>query len=424
MPRTPEGAITFSSRKDSISKRPQAPDIPMNPEYWTAKRKEFGIPDFDHKTLIDVQEYLEEIPLEKIGMIGRSTEMTIQSGGLPEKLNPYLRMLMFLAGEPIQLQFIAQKDKEHQLLELGDHKGYLDPLQEDKYKVDGAPGIINKYKTRVLFIVTDLCAAFCRHCTRGREVGTAGARSIDEIDQSIDYIKSNKEIREVIFSGGDPFTLNEKTFAHLVERIRQLQEDDRLDSVRFGSRRLIQTGSLPEHIYEGLSKLYHPNVMHHYNHPLEITKQVKEGLDMLHQAGATMYSQSVLLKGVNNDREVMKSLFTKGQKYGVIPYYVFLCDEVEWGQHFMVPFSEVRQIFHRLPEELNGLAATARVVIDGAAGAKGKIPLDSGYWQSATEFEDYQQKGFRMTEGGYVVPSSHSDSNSANQKETLLFPGN
>ncbi len=389
------------------------PDQYFDSDYWKQLHEQFEIPAFPFETLIDVDYYLQHLPLKEISLAARGNQVALEGGSLPERLNKYLNMLIFLTGGPpgpIGLQFVAQPEKERGLIKidaLGDHPGYADSLIEDEHEV--TPGLIHKFFDRVLFIVTGQCAAYCRYCTRGRLVGAEGARTIDEVDQAFAYIKAHPEIKEIIFSGGDSFILPRQMFEYVIEQARQFQDSGQIDSVRFGTRSFIHNpDTIKDWHYEGLRKIYAPNVMVHYNHPYEITTQVKSVLDTLRQAGASLHSQSVLLKGVNNDRQVLNAMFRKGQKHGIAPYYVFNCDEVPWGKGFVVPVQEAEVLAFQNRAELPGLAGRARFVIDVPQG-HAKVPFNEGFWVDKNTLMDYHGQLFGITEDGLVVKLSEAE---------------
>lgn len=423
---------TFSSKKtadglitNSIIELTQSPAFEegISDEEWAEFEQENKIREYTFQELIDVHADAAKIsaadtPFKARGgkaRIKTRIETRIEKGGLPENLNPYLRKKILLTGGPkgpIGLQFIAQPGKENPAVLDPTYKGYQDSLIEDDHtEVDG---VVHKYENRALVITTGRCAAYCRFCTRGRLVGIEKHKTKQEVDAAFEFIARHPEIRELIFSGGDPFTLPEEIFAHVIDRLITLEDEDKLDSVRFGSRFLIHSGEIPEHVYEHLKRLpLSPHVMLHINHPYEITKQVKDGMDKLRAAGARLYSQSVLLAGVNDDKETIKQLLIKVDKHGAIPYYVFTCDPVAWGAHFKVTLRKIREIFTELRSEMTGVTGMVRVVID-VPGGYGKITLDEGFWISERRFKDFHGQVFEFDEHDNVVKveSSYLEKNS------------
>lgn len=436
MPRGTEIVTTYTSRKtdqgnlisDVIRLRTKE-EIDWEAFDWNSFAKEWQIPSFSPRDLIDVNQYSKLVPLKEIPFKARGAAARLlkegddELGGLPENLNPYLRTLILLTGGPagpVGKQFIAQVAKENPSLTDSTYIGFTDSLNEAEH--EEVQGIVNKYKNRVLFITTGNCAAYCRFCTRGRLVGEEPAKTIAEIESGFTFIEQDEHVREIIFSGGDPFTLPPETFRYIIDRLIQLQESGRIDSVRFGSRLLVHTGQIPEYIFTELERLpLSPHVMLHVNHPSEITLQVKQGMDKLRKTGSRIYTQSVLLAGVNDEREIMKQLLTKIDKFGGIPYYVFTCDPVTWGAHFKVGLEKIREIFWQLRAELPGVVGMVRIVID-VPGGYGKITLDEGFWISKRMFKDNHGTVFMFDEHENVVPYDGTQPATASE-ETTVFQG-
>jgi lysine 2,3-aminomutase len=332
----------------------------------------------------------------------RGTEVLLPHGGLPESLPPYLLNLVEKTGGPtgpIGLQFIAQPQLEQE----GFVGGEQDPLMEDHHEV--APGVVYKYQAnktkdgisftgRALFTITRNCAAYCRFCTRGREVGIPSGQeaaglvgalaytprlSRSQIDEAIEFFAKEDGLNEVILSGGDPLTVHPEVFSYVLGKLGDLQKQEKLDIVRIGTRVPIHNPSMvtDKHI-EAISKLHNPYIMLHINHPLEMTDEAIKVFDRLRKdAGARLMGQSVLLHGVNDDTEVLHRLFNKMVKEGVQPYYVFQNDPVYWASHFTVPIEDAIALWVKLRPMLSGVAATARFVID-VPGGYGKVAIPEG----------------------------------------------
>jgi lysine 2,3-aminomutase len=351
----------------------------------------------------------------------RGTKVMLEHGGLPEVLNPYLTDLIQQTGGvagPIGRQFIAQPELERSIT----HEALSDPLLEEEHEV--APGLVYKYEGgedeygkypgRALFTITRNCAAYCRYCTRGREVGIPATKegplggalshtphlSREQVDESLDFVMAHPEINEIILSGGDPMTVHPEVLNYIFTQLGRMQEVGNLDIVRIGTRLPIHNPrAIKTHHIEALSKLHHPRLMIHMNHAAELTE---ESLDALHRmqdvSRGVVMSQSVLLRGVNDDPGVLRQLFNKVAKEGFVPYYVYQNDPVDWAQHFTVPLPEAYEIWSKVRPVLSGVAATARLVIDTPNGY-GKIPLpEGGAWDVNFEagFNDFkgQRKDF------------------------------
>src|SRR6188508_1901375 len=206
----------------------------------------------------------------------------------------------------------------------------LDSLEEDKHSP--VSGLVHRYPDRVLFLVTDRCAAYCRYCTRSRLVSNAQDYNFHpEYEQGLRYIEAHPEIRDVLLSGGDPLLLSDKKLEHLLSRLRAIKH---VEFIRIGSRIPV---FLPQRITPELCamlKQFHPLFISiHSNHPRELTTEVRDALGRLADAGIPLGNQSVLLRHVNDDSTVMKALVQKLLLCRVKPYYVYQCDLISGSAH-------------------------------------------------------------------------------------------
>ncbi len=255
-----------------------------------------------------------------------------------------------------------------------------DPLAEDEDSP--VPGLTHRYPDRVLFLVTDQCSMYCRHCTRRRVVGvTDRVAPPERIDRGIEYIKRNKQIRDVLISGGDPLTLSDDKLEHIIKRI---QEIPHVEIIRIGSRAPVV---MPQRITEELAQMlakYHPIYLNtHFNHPKEITPESAKACAILADAGIPLGNQSVLLRGINNCPKVMTELVRGLLSIRVKPYYIYQCD-LTWGlEHFRTTVAEGIEIMEHLRGHTSGLAVPVYVV--DAPGGGGKIPLGPNYILSMGE---------------------------------------
>lgn len=357
--------------------------------------------------------------IERENIKPRGTEVMLPHGGLPEVIPNYLQKLIAETGGakgPLGLQFSAQPD-----LEKLNFKGEAtDSLDEDEYETESAPGLVYKYKDqtdeygmihpgRALWTITRNCAAYCRFCTRGREVGIpAGIDGLgksalahtphlsdEQIEQTLEFIRNQKNLNEIILSGGDPLTIKPEKLNYVLGKLREMQDNGKLDIVRIGTRVPIHNPiALRDEHFEAISKLYKPYMMIHINHPAEVTKEALFVLDRFRrQCDATVMSQTVLLKGVNDSVQTLATLFNKLAKEGIRPYYVYQNDPVYWAKHLTVPIEETRKIVEELRPKLSGVAATVRFVID-TPGGSGKIAIPEG-----NAFEVDYSKGYRDYKG-------------------------
>ena len=249
-----------------------------------------------------------------------------------------------------------------------------DPLHEDADAP--VPGMTHRYPDRVLLLLTDQCGMYCRHCTRRRKAGETDAPMPREnVEKAFQYIESHKEVRDVILSGGDPLTLGDERLDEVLERLSKIKH---VDIVRIGSRLPVV---LPQRITEGLLRVLKKYkfvwLNTHFNHPREITPTSTAALAKLAEAGVVLGNQSVLLKGINDNVDVMKQLVHSLVKNRVRPYYIYQCDLSEGISHFRTPVSKGIEIIESLRGHTSGLCVPTYVV--DAPGGGGKIPVMPNY---------------------------------------------
>jgi lysine 2,3-aminomutase len=280
------------------------------------------------------------------------------------------------SSDAVRLQFEASA-AEMDSQQCGDD----DPLMERQFEV--VPGMINKYGNRVLCLLTSECASYCRFCTRRRLISEAerGPACRSHVDGWADYLRDHPEVREVIFSGGDPFTVSDGFFDYALQSVGNL---DQIRVVRIGTRAPVSDPSLvtPAKLdsIEGLSQTVYVGI--HFEHPSELTDSTAACIKDLQRHGEILVSQSVFLKGVNDDYQTLYDLFTSLFEVGVRPYYIYRCDPVEGAMHFRADFDKERRIMTQLRSTLSGLACPT-YVIDAPHGS-GKIPAPLEFWDSDT----------------------------------------
>jgi lysine 2,3-aminomutase len=301
---------------------------------------------------------------------------------------------------PIRLQVIP---REGEMMVSEEER--LDSLGEDEHSP--VPGLVHRYPDRVLFLVTDRCAAYCRYCTRSRMVSNAQDYNFHpEFEQGLRYIEAHPEIRDVLLSGGDPLLLSDKKIEHLLSRLRAIPH---LEFIRIGSRIPV---FLPQRITPELAdifKKYGPIWMSiHVNHPKECTAELRAACDRLSFAGVPLGNQSVLLKGVNDDAEVMKVLVHRLLQMRVRPYYLYQMDLITGGSHFKVDVRKGIEIIRSLRGFTTGYAVP-QYVID-APGGGGKVPINPDYVEKITDdevvFRNYEGKVFSYPLKSTPVPTS------------------
>ncbi len=249
-----------------------------------------------------------------------------------------------------------------------------DPCGEDEHSP--VPGLVHRYPDRVLFLVTDRCASYCRYCTRSRLVSNASGYDFHpEFEKQIEYIRKTPAIRDVLLSGGDPLLLSDDKLDYLLGRLREIPH---VEFLRIGSRIPI---FLPQRITPALCAMlrkYHPLFLSiHSNHPRELTTEVREGLGRLADAGIPLGNQSVLLKHVNDDVTVMRALVQKLLMCRVKPYYLYQCDLITGSAHLRASVRKGLEIMEGLRGHTSGYAVP-QYVID-APGGGGKVPVNPEY---------------------------------------------
>ncbi len=249
-----------------------------------------------------------------------------------------------------------------------------DPLYEEKDSP--VPGITHRYPDRVLFLVTDQCSMYCRHCTRRRFAGqTDKALPKKYIDRAINYIRNNSGIRDVLISGGDALVIPDETVEYILGSLKHIKH---VEMIRIGTRTPVV---LPQRITEdlcGIIRKYHPVWINtHFNHPREITAEARNACSMLNEAGVPLGNQSVLLRGINDCPNVMRKLFQKLLTIRVRPYYLYQCDMAQGIDHFRTPVSRGIEIMETLRGHTTGLAVPTYVI--DAPGGGGKIPVGPQY---------------------------------------------
>src|SRR2546421_5196441 len=249
-----------------------------------------------------------------------------------------------------------------------------DPCGEDSHSP--VPGLVHRYPDRVLFLVTDRCASYCRYCTRSRLVSNASGYDFHpEFDRQIQYIRDHPEVRDVLLSGGDPLLFSDERLAHLLSPLRAIPH---VEFLRLGTRIPV---FLPQRITPELCamlKQFHPLFISiHSNHPRELTTEARAALGRLADAGVPLGNQSVLLRHVNDDVTVMKALVQKLLLCRVKPYYIYQCDLISGSAHLRAGVRKGLEIMEGLRGHTTGYAVP-QYVID-APGGGGKVPINPEY---------------------------------------------
>jgi lysine 2,3-aminomutase len=286
-------------------------------------------------------------------------------------ITPYFFNLIDPNNEecPIRRQVIPRLEETHRApWELSD------PCGEDAHSP--VPGLVHRYPDRVLFLVTDRCAAYCRYCTRSRLVSNAtGYDFHPDFERQLDYIARHEAIRDVLLSGGDPLLFSDEKLEYLLSRLRAIPH---LEFIRIGTRIPV---FLPQRITPELCSMlrqFHPLFISiHSNHPIELTTEVREALGQLADAGIPLGNQSVLLRHVNDDVTVMKAHVQKLLMCRVRPYYIYQCDLITGSSHLRTSVRKGLEIIQALRGHTTGYAVP-QFVID-APGGGGKVPINPEY---------------------------------------------
>src|SRR6266581_1537132 len=291
------------------------------------------------------------------------------------RISPAMVDLIKSPGDPIWRQYVPD------VQELEVHDGLVDSLAEDANSP--VPNITHRYPDRALFLVSPVCASYCRFCTRRRKVGDPEKIPLNQYESAFQYLREHTEIRDVILSGGDPMMLSDRRLEYLFQQLRAIPH---IEIIRIGSR---ITSHLPERITPEFCEMvqkYHPIFMNtHFNHPSELTPAAVAALDRLSRAGVSLGCQTVLLKGVNDDPKVMMKLMHELLKARVRPYYLYMADQVAGGEHFRTTVQKGLEIMQALRGWTSGLAVP-QFVIDSPGGG-GKVPLLPEYLESITDDE-------------------------------------
>ncbi|NLA15410.1 MAG: lysine 2,3-aminomutase [Bacteroidales bacterium] len=250
----------------------------------------------------------------------------------------------------------------------------VDPLHEDEDSP--VPGLTHRYPDRVLFLITDQCSMYCRHCTRRRFAGQKDHEaSGDRIQGAIDYIARTPQVRDVLLSGGDPFTMSDNKLESIIKRLRDIPH---VEIIRIGSRiPVVCPQRITPELMQMLKKYQPLWINTHFNHPNEITETSKTACEMMADAGFPLGNQSVLLRGVNDCVHIMRDLVRKLVMIRVRPYYIYQCDLSMGLEHFRTPVSKGIEIIEGLRGHTSGYSVPTFVV--DAPGGGGKIPVMPTY---------------------------------------------
>lgn len=313
-----------------------------------------------------LSEVLDLSQLEDFDFLAKSRK-------LPLRITPYYAALLVDRPADYALKKTVIPSRHELVVSPGEES---DPLHEET--MCPVENLVHRYPDRVLMLSTGFCSVYCRYCTRTHMVAKEKKHfGLRAWERSIGYIEQNPNVRDVVISGGDPLTLPDR---HLEYLLSSLSSIPHVDMLRIGTKVPVV---LPQRITQKLARMirkYHPVYMSiHFTHPDEITPEVVEACNRLADAGIVMGSQTVLLKGVNDEVEIMKELVHKLLKMRVKPYYLYQCDPIPGSLHFRTPVSKGLEIIQGLRGYTSGYAIP-HYVID-APGGGGKIPVLPEYYQ-------------------------------------------
>ena len=316
------------------------------------------------ETLEDLKKYISLTAEEEEGV--KKTLTTLRMA-----ITPYYLSLINPDDphDPVRKQCIPTGLETHQA-----SADLLDPLHEDEDSP--TPGLTHRYPDRALFLITDMCSMYCRHCTRRRFAGQTDAEcGNDRIEKALEYIEKTPTVRDVLLSGGDALMVADKKLEYIISRLRAIPH---VEIVRLGTRTpVVCPQRITPELCEMLKK-YHPIWLNtHFNHPNEITAESTRACEMLANAGIPLGNQSVLLRGVNDCVHVMKHLVQGLVKIRVRPYYIYQCDLSMGLEHFRTPVSKGIEIIEGLRGHTSGYCVPTFVV--DAPGGGGKTPVMPQY---------------------------------------------
>ena len=349
------------------------------------------------KSLEQIGDKLDLTDKERAGIL-------LTSDKLSTSITPYFFNLIDSKDPncPIRKQMIPRLEES-----WDDPDELIDPCGEDKDMP--VPGLVHRYPDRVLFLVTDRCASYCRYCTRSRVVSGVGKQQLEtQWEAAFDYLERNPQIRDVLLSGGDPLLFSDSKLERLLTRLRAIKH---VQFIRIGSRIPI---FLPQRITPELCQMlakFHPLFISiHTNHPKELTLEVQQALNLLASAGIPLGNQSVLLKGINDCHEIQRALVHKLLLCRVKPYYLYQCDLIKGSNHFRTSIQKGLDIIKQLRGHTSGYAIP-QYVVDGPGGG-GKIPLDPEYivekLPNQIILKNYDGNIFNYPEPREINPASQS----------------
>lgn len=376
-------ADRFAQRKEELKRLFGASEEEWNDWHWQLRHR---ITDVETLAKVINLTDQEKEEIEKVGSRYRWA------------ISPYYASLMdpYNPKCPIRMRAVPS------INEITDTFGVPDPMAEEY--TSPAPRITRRYPDRLIINATNQCGMFCRHCQRRRNIGEVDQPARDEdIQAALDYIRANPEIRDVLVTGGDPFTLEDDKLEWILSELDSIPH---VEVKRFGSATPV---TLPQRITQKLCDMlakHLPLYLNaHFNHPKEVTPEAREACWRLARAGVALGNQAVLLRGINNDPYVMKKLNQDLLKIMVRPYYIFHAKPVQGTTHFCTTVQEGLEIMENLRGYTSGLAIPWYII--NAPEGHGKTPIIPQYLVSMGRdyvlIRNWEGKVFRYPNG---VPNS------------------
>ena len=355
----------YKNTKNKILKELDASEEDWNNPKWQLKNRISDVDEIAKYTNLTNEEY------ENIKKVGEKYRFAI---------TPYYFSLIDFDNPicPIKLQSIPDIREFEEF-------GELDPMNEDQSNPSGK--ITRRYPNKLIINVTNACPMYCRHCQRRRLIGNIDKHaSKDDIDESIDFIKNNPTIREVLITGGDALLLPNKKLEYIFDKLSSI---DHVEIIRIGTRTLV---TLPFRIDDELACLlrkYKVQVSTQFNHACEITPESVRAIEILVDHGVLVRNQMVLLHDINDDKYCIQKTHEELQKYRVIPYYLFHPKDIQSTGHFQVDISKGLEIMKHLEGRTSGMCKPT-YVYNSPLGL-GKVPL------VPIENIEYDENGYKFT---------------------------
>ena len=290
----------------------------------------------------------------------------------PIRINSYFLKQIKEENDPLWKQVVPTAEELDDFLSAEETLD-TDPLNEEENMP--VPELVHRYPDRVLLMLNNQCPIICRFCTRKRKIGFPGIVTRETLRQGIEYIARHPEIRDVIMSGGDPLLVPDKELERILGSLREIKH---LEIIRIGTR---VPGALPARITPALCEMlkkFHPLYANlHFNHPAEITPEVELACNRMADAGIPLGSQTVLLKGVNDDVEIMKELVHKLLKIRIKPYYLYQADMTMGTDHFRTKIEKGLEIIRGLQGHTSGMGVPYFVIDTPGGGGKVRLLPDT-----------------------------------------------